>query len=459
MIKRLKIFLFIIILISVLLIDLYSNKVKTEIIDIDGFKVHLIDNDKIDFLHAELIILYNSNKIEPVIPYITVMTAFTDSRQPKSAIAKALKTLGNDYKLEFNGDYFILKLNFLRRKFPEFIKFLSVLFKTNSLYEKDLKYEKQKIIRNYKYNEKFQKKMALFAAYKFMFKAKSLGNNFFTMYQLEKTNINRVIVHYKGTFTPANSRLFIMGKINKNRTIRYITNMLKSVPKGFKNTNTIEINHSTKHPNPIILNIHNLRFPTILYLKVAESQRKGDYISNIIINDILFRQYPIEEVLRETIRYRLKKRFPSNTEILKHRGFIVINNSFKINYNLIKRFLFLLKNDIKIIKTNILNRRNYKIALNFYYGKKKIETGNYNNIINNELETFLFSFKKPSYVKNINERGHLLLKIKYELNQAKREFLSNKSVFSDREVIVIIGDLDMIIKYYPEIKGVIVDIE
>jgi len=457
--RFIKIVLVISILFNLQAVALLSNKARNEIVDIDDFKVHLINNDKIDFMHAELIVLYNSNTIDPVIPFISARTAFTDSRQPKSPIAKSLRSLGNDYNIEFNGDYFVLKLNFLRRKFPEFIKFLSVLFKTNSLYRKDLNYEKRKIIRKYKFDEVFQRKMALFAAYKFMFKDKSIGNNFFTMYQLKKTNINRVIVHYKGTFTPANSRLFLMGKINKIRMIKYISDMLKNVPKGFNVAHSIEIARSSKPPNPIILNIHNIRYPTIIYLKIVESVRKNNYISNLIINDILFKQYPVEEVLKETIRYRLKKRYLAKTEIYKHRGFFVINNSFKINYNSIRKFLSLLNNDIKMIKTDVLSRRSYKIALNYYYGKKKIETGNYEYDMNKELESFLFKIKNPYYSTNINDSSNLLLNIKYELKQAKRELQTDRTILSKNEAIVIIGDLDIIMKYYPEIKGKIVDIE
>jgi hypothetical protein len=389
-----------------------------------------------------------------VIPFITAKTIFTKSYKSRTPVSKILRALGNDYNLGFMGDYVVFKINFLKKDLPKFVKFLSILFKTNKISAKDLKYEKKIIIKNYKKNRNFQIKMGTFLAYKYLFKNKILGNNFFIKRHVNKANINKLLIHYKGTYTPTNMQLYLTGKIHTDRVIGYISKSLRGIVKSYKYKEIKEIDKLYITPTPIILNIPDLVNPTILFFKIINGRIENDYISSVILNDILFRQYPFN-IIKENKKYNVKKRFVAVTKILKHKGIIVIRNAFSLNYQSIKQFLFLLNSDVVRIKSSFLSRRNYKIALNYYYGKLKVETRNYNNILKRALSTLLFKTNNYQMYENKN----VLYKINYELNRARQEFIKNKKALSKDEVIVIIGDFDKIIKFYPEIGGEIVDME
>jgi len=427
---------------------------KNKSIDIGGLKIHILKNNRIDFIHAELIIMYKTKNTDSVIPFITAKTIFTKSYKSRTPVSKILRTLGNDYNFSFMGDYVLFRINFLKKDLPKFVKFLSILFKTNKISAKDLKYEKKIIIKNYKKNRDFQIKMGTFLAYKYLFKNKILGNNFFIKRHVNKVNINKLLIHYKGTYTPTNMQLYLTGKIHTARTIGYISKSLRGIVKSYKYKEIKETNKLDITPMPIILNIPGLVNPTILFFKIINGKIENDYISSVILNDIMFRQYPFN-IIKENKKYNVKKRFVAVTKILKHKGIIVIRNAFSLNYQSVKQFLFLLNSDVVKIKSSFLSRRNYKIALNYYYGKLKVETKNYNSVLKRNLSTLLF--KTNNY--QVYENKNILYKINYELNRARQELIKSKKALSKNEVIVIIGDFDKIMKFYPEIGGEIVDTE
>ncbi len=429
-----------------------DNKVTIFIRD---FKFVILKNDQIDFFHAELIILYKTKNIGSAIPYITARTVFTKSLQSKSPISKSLKALGNDYELQFMADHLILKINFLKQKLPKFMKFLSALYKTNLLSEKDLNYEKRKIIEEYRTNDKFRIKMGLYSAYKYFFKNQILGNNFFTINQVKECTINNIIVHYKGTYVPENSSLYITGKLNSSVMIWSVKNFLRKIPKRFsqiKKKTQIKI---TRISRPIVLNIPGILTPTVIYIKLVKIKNKN-YVSNIIINDRLFGQYPIDTISDKSLKYKIKKNFLISTEILAHRGLAVISNSINMNYMSLKNFLYSLQSEIRKIKMEIMDRRSYKKYFNYFYGRSKVNSRNFSNQLEEELRRFILSRDE---LPDKRENRSLHLKINNILKEERKNFFKTKKVFSKNEIVVIIGDIDKILKYFPKINAEIVDVE
>ncbi len=420
---------------------------------IGDFEINILKTNHIDFIHAELVILYQTKDIDSVIPFMTARTIFTKNIQSKTAISKALRALGNDFEIQFMGDHLIFKINFLKKNFPKFIKFLSVLYKTNLLSEKDLLYEKERIIEDYKSNSFFKKKMGVYAAYKFLFKGQILGNNFFTLDQINKCEINHVIVHYKGSYTPKNSSLFITGKVNTERMIGYISKFLRNVPKRFRQVIKKKKTSIFKMQRPIILNIPDASVATIIYLKIVEIDNKDNYIQNLIINDVLFKQNIFKAINNKPRIFRFRRDLFIKTDVLNHKGLVTISNSTQINYNSIGKFLVLLYDEVRKIKINSISRRSYKKVFNFLYGRFKVNSGNYYNVIETEIKKFLFAQSSINYV---SPNRKLLISVNNLLNEEKKNIIKNKSNFLKNEAIVIIGDLNKILKFYPKIDAEIV---
>ena len=426
------------------------------IIQIGGFEVRVFKNDQIDFIHAELVVLYQTKDIGSVIPYITARTLFTKNIRSKTQISKSLRALGNDFEIRFMADHLIFKINFLKKKLPEFMKLLAALYKTNKLSVKDLEYEKQSIIENYKKNEQFKIRMGVFSAYKFLFRDQILGNNFFTIDQIIKCKINHIIVHYKGSYNPQNSVLFITGKIIPGIVTGYISNLIRSVPKRYQQIKKKMSSKINRMQRPVILNIKDTLIPTIIYLKVVRNGKNNDLISNLIINDILFKQNLNKAINKNLLTYRSLRNVFVTTSVLNHRDLAVISSSVKVGYKSIGNFLYLLYDQAKQIKMNLIERRSYKRVFNYLYGRLKVNTGNYYNKIDNELKSFL----SPNHiVSDVSANRKLLVNVNNIINTERKAIRMTKNNFLENETVVIIGDLDRILRLYPKMNAKIVNIE
>ena len=93
-----------------------------------GLRINLVKDPSMLFNHAEIVVYYSEIK-DPIVPYLTLMNIFDDQiNNPQSGLLNILFKMGNDYKVDYNIDHFIVKLNFLPADNNLFVSFLKGLF-------------------------------------------------------------------------------------------------------------------------------------------------------------------------------------------------------------------------------------------------------------------------------------------------------------------------------------------
>jgi hypothetical protein len=420
-----------------------------------GLKIKIIKDTTIPFIHAEVLIFYRDKSDRPAISYLVKENMFSkDLNRSNPNLLSVLRRLGNDYQIEHRPDYLKIGVNFLLTRFSVFTQFLKELYSYKAF---GLKKYNDSIFNFKKYffkNRDAGKKVAQLLAYNRLFSAHLLGNTIIDVDTILKINLAQIRSFYRKTYKPENSFLFIKGNVNPHITFGLVEKALKSFKKQ-KNlvfySEKLNINRVKKI---YILDVKNTDAPTVYWFHVIPPLRDDNHLPSVILNNILF-GYPIGNLFKNAGYYGIRNIKKMESEVIHHAETSVICNTVKLNYNNIEKFILLYEQESRKLRLKKINRNEYLNTLNYFLGKAKVDSGHFGNDIYFEINKSVYSVDRDSFEVSPKIFQKVTLS---RLNQ----FLARTDLFKFQrnrktaEIIVIVGNPRLILKYFRVLKPEII---
>lgn len=412
-----------------------------------GMEIHILKNDDIPFIHAELVIHYRDTSPNPAVPYLTFTNIFDkDLKNSDTSLLNVLKRLGNDFKVEHRPDFILLKVNFLPNRINLFIRLLKNIYNYRPLLEIDINpatyiQRKRKIntrgrfqdsVNNYwKYYFKkpgWKKMLAYQVAYHYMFPGNILGKTLITPSGLNAVRIEHLNNFYKRAYRLQHSQLFLKGKIDKPAVVygsierAFTTRKLKLKP--FEPEKIKAANQKTI----VVFNTRTHELPVVFWFEPVDTSKNRNLVPVMVLNSLLF-GYPAGRIFISATRFMNMSGLRMTTEMVSHKGISVICNTIRVRYRDLEQFVLLAEREQKKLDIKGVGRREFLDTVSYISGRLKVDTKNIANDIELNIVDLPAVSPPPSFASlGKDSNGRL------------------------RPVIVIVGDIQVISRYLGTLK-------
>lgn len=404
-----------------------------------GLRLKVLKSDHIPFIHAQLIIYYNEKVKNPAVPYLTLLNIFDRYlKGTDTPLLSILKKLGNDYQVDHRPDFLLFKINFLPDKTLLFIRFLKLLYSYKPFLELNTPSgsfvdEKQKLntqtrfkdsIANY-WNYFFRRqdwktRIAYQIAYHHWFPSALMGQTLITPDSLKNVTLDRLRSFYDRTYQLPNSLLIIKGNIEQP-AILY--GHIERIFASFKKHPPQKLLEEKLTPNSenkiIIFNTNNDDSPTMFWFQVVPTYNNRNPLASLVLNNILF-TYPTGRLYLNSRSFNINI-LRMDTQMENHQGLTVICNTIRLRYVDIGKFLVLVERERKKLRGQQIDKREFLKTLTNIYGRLEVNTQYFENDISLEI-----------------------IKAEYYAEKVTLASLNKKDDQSNEEVIVIVGNADLI---------------
>lgn len=404
-----------------------------------GLRLRVLKSDHIPFIHAQLIIYYKEKVKNPAIPYLTLLNIFDRNLKGNDTpLLSILKKLGNDYQVEHRPDFLLFKINFLPDKILLFIRFLKALYSYKPLLElnsssSSYAVKKQKLntetrfkdsIDNY-WNYFFKRqdwktRIAYQIAYHHWFPSAVMGQTLITTDSLKDVTSDRLLAFYNRTYQLSNSLLIIKGNIEQPGILHgHIERSFASFKKQPPRVPASEKLIANSENKIIVFHTDNDDSPTIFWFQAVPTYNNRNPLASLVLNNILF-TYPTGRLFRNR-RFLNINILGMQTQMENHQGLTVICNTIRLRYVDIGKFIVLVERERKKLWGQQLDRRESLNTLSNIYGRLEVNTQYFENDISLEIT------KSEYYAKKVTLAS-----------------LNRKGEHSNQEVIVIVGNANLI---------------
>ena len=404
-----------------------------------GLRLKVLKSEHIPFIHAQLIIYYKEKVKNPAVPYLTLLNIFDRNLKGNDTqLLSILKKLGNDYQVEHRPDFLLFKINFLPDKMLLFIRFLRSLYSYKPFLELNSSSgsyvdEKQKLntqtkfkdsITNY-WNYFFRRpdwktRIAYQIAYHHWFPSAAIGQTLITPDLLKDVTLDRLRSFYDDTYKLSNSLLIIKGNIEQPALLN---GHIESIFASFKKNPPRKLVEEKLTPNSknkiIVFNTKNDDSPTMFWFQAVPTYNDRNPLPSLVLNNILF-TYPTGRIFFNSRSYNINI-FRMDTQMENHQGLTVICNTIQLRYVDIGKFLVSVEKERKKLRAQQIDRREFLKTLSNIYGRLEVNTQYFENDINLEI-----------------------IKAEYYAQKVTLASLNKKDDYSNEEVIVIVGNADLI---------------
>ncbi len=423
-----------------------------------GLKIKIIKDPSLNFIHAEILIFYKKKIRNPAVLYLTIENIFNKYvNSSGSEILSNLKKLGNDFEIINRPDFIKIKINFLPDKISLFVNLLESLYTYKSFTLEKF----NKSISNYwKYffeNSEWKKKIVFQLAYNKLFSEHLMGNTLITQSLLKQTYFPQLQLFYNNTYKLNNSSLILKGNLNPYVVSELVEEKFKSYKKEKKIYYKETKLQTNKKQRIIILDINRNGLPIIYRFKVIPSLKSKNHIAHLIINNILF-GLPTGKIFRNSLYFGIRN-LNINSEIINHKDVSVICNTIKLNLRDIEKLVFLKESEKRKLKIMKIGKNEYLNALNYLYGKFKIDSEKIENDVQIEIDKSLYDLKSDYFKIPPIKFNNIIRQVSLnELNQ----IISNSITFNNRyknftsEVIIIVGNSKQILRYFTVLEPEII---
>lgn len=431
-----------------------------------GLKVKILTDPAMDFIHAELLIFHKGKFNNPAIPTLTLLSLFDRNiNKSGSNVLDILEKLGNDFTVEQTGDYLVLKINFLPDKLLLFARFLKGLYSYSPFLnikinpesytfrkrEHDISQKFEKSVNTYwKYffsKENWKREIAYQIAYNKLFPSCTLGNMLITADSLKQATVSEMRVFYQRAFRLPNSYLIIKGNTDSQVVQAYLNSAFSFFKEQVPEVPIEEKLNITDKREIIVFNVNNAEAPVVFWFEAVEPLDNERHIPYLVLNNILF-GFPIGRIYLGAREMDMGN-LDIHSEVTNQKGVSVICNTVELRFRDIETFIQLADREKKKLTVKKVERNEFLNTLSYFYGKIKTDTQYFDNDINHEILAAFF----PDLKENSTEPalpaqlGHFTLaSLNGHIDASK------KDADSTGDVIVIIGNYDMMARYLRLLK-------
>lgn len=415
-----------------------------------GLRLKIYQDRDLAFIHAQLMIIYPDEKVNPAIPYLTMQNLFYGNLGVSSTeLLDILERLGNDYVVEHRPDFFLLKINFLPDKIPLFLRFLKTLYqykpftdegtgsfnqqKRDSIAEERFKDSIENYWR-YFYNRKDWKSViAQQLAYNHLFPGHLLGSTLVTPELIKGVALDHIRAFYVRSYRLENSVLVMKGSIDMPPLvfglIEHTFGMFERAMPNIVMAGKLKINRESR---VIIFNVESEESPTLFWYEAIPTASDRDPLQPLILNNILF-GYPTGRIFANP-QFANFSQSRLKTELINHHGVSVILNTVRLGYGDIEKFIMLVQRERRKLRIRSVDRQEYVNTLSSIYGRLKVNTQDFQNEVNLGI-----------------------MDIEYKTNNATLAGFNQAVDNIDSDVIVVVGNARLIQSNLTVIKPKIID--
>ncbi len=427
-----------------------------------GLKLTFMVDKSMEFIHGEIVIFYTAPVKNPAVPYLVMLNLFNEELNGGSGIPGILRKMGNDFELEQNPDYLVLKVNFLPDKISNFARLIKSLYKYKPLmnimaYTESQRYRKLKdaqeqfkrSVDNYwKYfyeMETWKREIAYQIAYQWLFANHFPGKGLISQEFLQKVKLEDLRAFYLQTYRFPNSHVILKGDVKPHMAIAMLEDQLG----GFKNQEPIVpvyeplVVHDER--KVVIFNIDAREPPVLFWFESIPPMNDNGYMPMLVLDRILY-GYPYGKIYhspgKNGIGYvRIK------TEIENHRSISVICNITAIAPRDIEKFIDLVDGEKKRMERSTISRKEVLYASSYFHGKIKVDSRHYDSDFNQEIVESILDLKTDQISNLVPEETMQLTMRVINHRQTKEE--------SKKGIVVIVGNARQIIPYFKNIKPIV----
>ncbi len=415
-----------------------------------GLRINLVKDSSMLFNHAEIVVYYSEIK-DPTVPYLTLMNIFDDEiNDPQSGILNTLFKMGNDYKIEYNIDHFIIKLNFLSADTNLFVSFLKGLFSYRAFSLKKFNYSTKNFWDLFKRNDEWKKIIAAQIAFSKMFNQDHPGQFLVTNRNPGSLNLSHIRSFYKYNYTLPNSYITVRGDIKPY----FVFGLVEKAFRNFKNLKPsyqkFNYDRYNSDRKVVIVDDGTNNTPNIYWIDPIPPSGNIDHYHARVVNNLLF-GYPLGRISGNASAAGIKG-FNISSKIHHHRNISIVCRKIRISYKDIEKFIFIADNNISKLGVGRINRKEYLDNYNFVFHKGKIDLDDYSQ---KASDLITHSFKSSSNILTRNSQEKLLKELSYTnftkiLSDPSGKYISNRN--RKKGIIVIFGDAETIKKSLRNIK-------
>jgi len=284
-----------------------------------------------------------------------------------------------------------------------------------------------------------------------------MGNTIITQNSLKKTYFPQLQLFYNNTYKLNNSLLILKGNLDPYIISELLEEKFKSHKKEKKLLYKEKKLQTNRQKKIIILDISKNVLPVVYRFKVIPSLKSKDHITYLIINNILF-GFPAGKIFRNSLYFGIRN-LKISSEIINHKDVSIICNTIRLNFKDIEKLIFLEESEKRKLKIMKIGRSDYLNALNYFYGKLKIDSEKFDNDVQIEIDKSLYNVKSNYFKKHPIKFNNIIHYVSLnELNQT----ISNSITFNNTrrnftsEVIIIVGNAKQILRYFTVLKPEVV---
>jgi hypothetical protein len=286
-------------------------------------------------------------------------------------------------------------------------------------------------------------------AYNSLFSGHPYGETLISPEMLKRVNFAKILSFYNNAFVPEQSLLFIKGNVNTYEIIEQVQRGLRS----HKRRPTRQIK-----PQPLFVENSQQVFlfdtevtgsPKIFWFEVIPPISHESHFSHLIINNILF-GFPTGVLFRKA-PYFLR----IDSEIVNHQQVSIICNKIRVNRKDVERFILLAESEKKKLSVRMIGRNERLNALNYLYGKFKVDTEKFDFDLQSLISRTIFRLPEDNiHISPTHFKKMFSLVSLGSLNEIVRN--PGRNYREDRiiagRVIVITGNASEILQYLKFIK-------
>jgi len=421
-----------------------------------GLRINLVKDPSMLFNHAEIVVYYSEIK-DPIVPYLTLMNIFDNQiNDPQSGLLNTLFKMGNDFKVKYNIDHFIIKVNFLSSDTNLFVSFLKGLFSYKGFSLKKFNYSTKNFWKLFRRNDEWKKVIAAQIAFSKIFKQDHPGQFLITNKNPGRLNLSQTRSFYKYNYTLPNSYITIRGDIKPY----FIFGLVEKAFKNFKNLKPGYQKFKYDRFNPdrkvIIVDDGTNGTPNIYWVDPIAPAGNIDHHHAKVVNNLLF-GYPLGRISRNASAAGIKG-FNISSKIYNHRNISIVCKKIRIGYRDIEKFIFIADNNINKLGVGRVSRKEYLDNYNFVFHKGKIDSDDYSEKASDLISR---SFKSSLNIHTITSQEKLLKELSFAnftkiLSDPAGKYSTNRN--RKKGIIVIFGDADSIKRSLRNIRPEVITI-
>ncbi len=343
-----------------------------------GLSLQILPQEGSGLCSSELMILTPYKGMYPGISQIAYENLFNPAlTDGHNSLLSALKRIGGDFSIINGGDHLRIRVTFLPQRLNAFIQFVQKLFTfqdfSQARFNSSIRYYGSRFRRA----QGWEVRLIHHIAYRHLFPNHTLGSALVTRDTLNRARLAHVVTFFGQNFRLAHTTLVIKGDVKP-----YFAFGL--VEKTFNNFNRsdkpIAFAQPAVNSEKRFIIFHTGRgSPTRIYwFKAIPPIKDPNHLPALVAEKILF-GVPSGSIFLNASAAGIGN-LKIESEIQDHCELSVVCNTIsRISVSDLSRFFTLARSERRKLGYRPLERKEYLYAINFLFGRFKVNSGNFTN--------------------------------------------------------------------------------